>query len=139
MFVCVCVCERERVRDRERERWHDMTNSLLTRVMNKHTSTFLRSALFQRGTNLLKIHTANIILHMLKMCTLSNRGIQKKTREKKMREETQNRERERERSGGWETEGGLERERGCVGGGRGGRDRERERGRGERERSWEEK
>ena len=38
----------------------DKTNSLFPRVVNKHTSAFLHSALAQRGTNLLRIHVANI-------------------------------------------------------------------------------
>ena len=42
----------------ERER-QDKTNSLFPRVVNKHTSAFLHSALAQRGTNLLRIHIAN--------------------------------------------------------------------------------
>ena len=37
----------------------DKTNSLFPRVVNKHTSAFLHSALAQRGTNLLRIHIAN--------------------------------------------------------------------------------
>ena len=47
--------ERERERGRERER-EDKTNSLFPRVVNKHTSAFLYSALAQRGTNLLRTH-----------------------------------------------------------------------------------
>ena len=65
--VCVCVCEREREREREREK----TNSLLPRVVNKHASAFFHSALAQRGANLLRIHTANTILHSLRTCTWS--------------------------------------------------------------------
>ena len=51
--------ERERERERERETRQDKTNSLFPRVVNKHTSAFLHSALAQRGTNLLRIHIAN--------------------------------------------------------------------------------
>ena len=55
--------ERERERERGRERQdktrQDKTNSLFPRVVNKHTSAFLHSALAQRGTNLLRIHIAN--------------------------------------------------------------------------------
>ena len=40
-------------------------------VVNKHTSAFLHSAFAQRGTDLLRIHTANTILHTHKTCTLS--------------------------------------------------------------------
>ena len=47
----------------------------------------MHSALAQRGTNLLKIHTANTILHTLKTCTLSNKGITKKKKKKKERKE----------------------------------------------------
>ena len=46
-------------RARERETRQDKTNSLFPRVVNKHTSAFLHSALAQRGTNLLRIHIAN--------------------------------------------------------------------------------
>ena len=49
----------------------DKTNSLLTRVMIKHTRAFfLRSARAQRETKLLRTHTANVILRTLKTCTL---------------------------------------------------------------------
>ena len=47
------------------------TNSLFPRVVNKHASAFFHSALAQRGTNLLRIHTANTILHALRTCTWS--------------------------------------------------------------------
>ena len=60
---------------RERERGEgtrqDKTNSLFPRVVNKHASAFYHSALAQRGVNLVRIHTANTILHTLKTCTWS--------------------------------------------------------------------
>ena len=59
-----------------------MTISLLTSGVNKHTSAVLHSAIAQRGTELLRTHTANMILHALRTCTLSNKGIQKKKEEK---------------------------------------------------------
>ena len=49
----------------------DKTNSLFPRVVNKHASAFFHSALAQGGTNLLRVHTANTILHTLKTCTWS--------------------------------------------------------------------
>ena len=72
------VCEvynhdslRKRERERERERRQDETNSFFPRVVNKHANAFFHSALAQRGTNLLRIHTANTILHSLRTCTWS--------------------------------------------------------------------
>ena len=52
--------ERERQdKTRQDKTRQDKTNSLFPRVVNKHTSAFLHSALAQRGTNLLRIHIAN--------------------------------------------------------------------------------
>ena len=58
--------QRERKREGEGEKGgergverQDKTISLFPRVVNKHTSAFLHSALAQRGTNLLRIHIAN--------------------------------------------------------------------------------
>ena len=105
----------------------DKTNSLFPRVVNKHTSAFLHSALAQRGTNLLRILTADAILHTLKTCTLSIKNSKEtRTREKtkqnknktrqtkrankqKPRRDTEHRGREGEREGG--REGGREGER----------------------------
>ena len=88
---------------------------------------FLHSSLAQRGTNLLKIHTANTILHTLKTCALSNKGIPpppplKKERKKKGKKHRT----ERERGGGGGRERDRDRERETE------REREREGGWGER-------
>ena len=116
------VCERERGRDKTR-------HSLFPRVVNKHTSAFLHSALTQRGTNLLRIHTAIALLHALKTYTLSIKNSkEKRTRGKNQQQKNktnkQNEQTNKSQEGTQNTEGG-------------GRERERKRGRevrGERER-----
>ena len=101
-------CEREtdteRHRDREADRYRDQrqtgtetdrdrqdkTNSLFPRVMNKYTSAFLHSALAQRRANLLRVRTANTILHTLTTFTLSVKNPRKKTRRKNETRKKQN-------------------------------------------------
>ena len=93
---CVARMGEEREREREGER-DDLINSFLTRIMKKHTSAFLCSALAQRGTKLLRIHTANAILHTLKTCMLSNKAIQKKKEGKKKKKEKRRNAKHRDR------------------------------------------
>ena len=65
----------ERERETDRQTRQDKTNSLLSRVVNKHAIEsaffFLHSALAQRGTNILRIHTVNTMLHTLETYTLT--------------------------------------------------------------------
>ena len=89
----------------------------------------LHSALAQRGTNLLRIHTANAILHTLKTCTLSIKNSkEKRTREKNQQKQNkankQNEQTNKSQEGTQNTEGGREREREREGGREGEREGE---------------